>query len=1239
MSSLHNPKPLLPWWQLTLLIAGCAFGVWWLMPNDSQLIENLVRDHAYVEATQRLSELSPQDRARKPVYYRTLDIRLARLGLPTDATPEQLAAFWAMGTKAWAETNFPVPLFAELIRAIPRLHDPAAAWNQTMSVSEKIPPIQKKRLAEALSRAAVAANQPRMSAELYQIAHPAAERSISQNLELSRLWQSAGEPQFALDALGRANSPQTTKRRISLLRALNRNGEAFALIRTLIPPGPTMVLTPDTIDQLVATALAAGIPAEVLPYYQKFAADHPDDLAVQKRWRDLLVSAGKNAEALPAAHQVVRLSNNDPSEIRTLAQLAEYSGKPGEAFDAWLKLVHLNGDLYALDRLVQLNPGLYRDRDLALALEVVVPVEGHPDYTLMSARMERELGRYTQARRYFEAYLELKPNDETVTLELAVLHYELFEYVAAEKWYRHACALAPGQVEPQLAVANAVMMQNRPEDAFRLYREIVQNTSNEDAIEHYIRIAESLGRYDEVAEGLKRRLASNPTAEAQDYRRLAYTYARINETDTRIEVLKQGLKHYPDDSGMRVELAQVQTDQKNYRAAEETLRLHPSLHDDLTATLLYLDLLNLNDDQSTERTFLAQPFPDTFENNEEFLIRIARAHMNLGDPDQAESIYRKLHELRPENSEYTLHLSRSALARGRFDEASALLQPLLSKPTPDILQLASEIAVATGNLPLAEKCQLSLIAAKEHPTAYDWGSLAEIRLQRKDPAGARRAYETARQLLIAKLMHPAETQLAPPEILQRVSILPRPEQNYLAYLETKLDQRSLGQAISRQILQQYPEDQPTLLMLASLAIEDKDAPEALRLAQLSVQSHPNDHQGRYYLGAAYFLQKDYARAFEVWSDLKQSQFAAKKYPYEADLASSAYLSGHWSRARQSYEELLHNARLDEENRSEVHRVLQEIKREHARRIEVAAHHIQLDRSGVWRYEATLASHLGERNWLSLTYHRDVVTLKPSPDIRPGSYARDQWEAFASRQFNDHWKAGLHVGAAAHKLMAGAELHYLIVPQRVITLEQTVNDRALDSLLLEALDGREDRTSLRLAWLVNETLAFNVRGYARSVHLDNHRLGEGNGVEINLDQTFKTRDPNISVGYRGSLASFNPRPITPEISALAEPVADPRNGTPARDAIASNLVSSRINRHGAGIQVYDTFDQFWLYRFNAGLDYDFVLSSLGWNANFALSYYLGERIELSGDIGYTSSATNNNAGSAATLSNLVLRYYY
>ena len=749
MSPAARHQPILPRWQLVLLLGVCAGGIWFLLPNDSKLVDNLIRDGAYDEARNVLEKFTPAERAQDPERYNFFDVRLARLELPVN-DPLALDAFWGRAVTAWRETNFSGPIFLEFTPLIPQLRDPAAAWALVAPDIGRVPPGQRDRIVGDFVRATLAASQPVAAAQIFAAGHPPEGRAPAATLELTRLWQLAGRPADALAALGNDNAIELLPRRVELLRALNLNRDAFAVLRARAEAMPDRAPDAALAAEIAAVGLAADIPGEAALLVERYVAKNPRDLDATRLLRTLFMATGQIEPALDMARVAAALSEHRADDVRELARILEYSGRAAEAFDLWLELVLKQGDLVALDRLVALNPGLFRDLDLARALERVVPVPGRPELTLQLARVETLLGRYDQARKYFETYTA-GSTDADALIEFAHLQRELYRFAEAEALFRRVAALRPGDISVRRELAETIVLQNRPADALAVYSELAGESDSEEILGPYIRLAESLGRYEDFTRGLRRRIDRAPDEAARDYLMLAYGYELANDQARREATLEEGRRRAPQNEALRLQFAVTLANEKKYQAAQASLADHPGLRSDVTVAMLYLDLMRLNNDTASERAYLATPLAPALATDETVLERVARAHEALNEFTAAERIWRELVAMRPTDLERSAALARVLLTRGRPVEASRVLAPFLQNPSPATLKLAAEIAESSGDHRTAEKYQIAYLDALRTAPATDWRALGDIRLARGDRTGAKRAYAEALRRLQARL--------------------------------------------------------------------------------------------------------------------------------------------------------------------------------------------------------------------------------------------------------------------------------------------------------------------------------------------------------------------------------------------------------------------------------------------------------------------------------------------------------
>lgn len=748
MSPLPRPKPIIPWWQVGALFLLCAAGIALLMPDDAQLVEDLLRDRKIPEARRAFEKIPARVRAREENRFRLLELKLAR----SESAPQDRAAherYWQQAVTAWRSSRFDPALFAELLPIVPSLPDPAAAWRIIATTLGAAPAGQRQELAVSFSRAALAAAQPAAAAEMFSAAFPVAGRTVEQRLELSRLWQLAGRPTDALAALYGSTEPAVQTGRVALLRALNRNREALAVLLQRLEANPPLAADAALTEDIATMALQAGTPADALPAYQRFVAAHPDDLEAVRRFRALLLAAGRAPAAVEIAYRAAALSRRAAEDVRELGRILEWTNQPNAAFDAWLELAR-TGDAAALDRLIALNPGLLRDADLARVLAPLVPVPGRDDFTLILARLNVTLGRYDLARHGYAAFLSRNPDAE-VMRELGRLERDLYRFAEAEATLARAAALRPADLSLRREIAECRVQQGRYDEALALYAALAGESTAEDVIGPLARLAESLGRFDAFARGLQRRIEAAAVPTERDFLLLAYAHELAADRAQRHAALVAGLRRYPQSNDLRLQLAYALAAQRDYRAAQETLAAHTALREEAAAAALFLDLLRLNNDTAGERDFLSRPLAPSVLADDEVLERIARAREALRDYPEATRLWRQLLARHPSDFPAAAELARVLLAQGQTAEARRLLAPFLRAPTPAVLKLAADVATTAGDHRAAEKYQLAYLETVRSAPATDWGALGDIRLARGDRSGAKQAYAEALRRAQAEL--------------------------------------------------------------------------------------------------------------------------------------------------------------------------------------------------------------------------------------------------------------------------------------------------------------------------------------------------------------------------------------------------------------------------------------------------------------------------------------------------------
>lgn len=747
----ETPKRIFSWKQLTGVMVACGLTLVFLMPDDPTLLEDLIRDGKTAEARRVLAKVSPEQREAEALRYAIAEQRIAQIEVGEEPSADDVAAYVVRATKRWQDNDYADTLLSVWINDLPRLHSIEDVWFNLTGNWESLPQLGQTRLSKVLVRLALEREHPGLAAELYAQTYGAAPVSSIRAFELARLYRLAGEPQSALSALEQAEGANLVELRIALLRELNSNDRALTeLLRKIENNSP---LFSEDILQLVAIARAAGQPARAVPLTRQYLQTNPSDLSV---WRGLVMILRESGEAIEAASSqanVVSLSDRDLAEMREWGRLLEGAGLPNEAFDVWIEL-SLQGDLAALDRLMALNPGLYRDLELADVLLVVAPVENHADYTLILAQILIRVGRYDEAVSTYELYFLAEPMDTTAMIELALLETELYRYGEAAKWLERITSGGDSSPSTRRELADAWVAIGEFDLALEEYRIVAEATGLAEDFGSYFRLARGMGAYHDFVAGLEGVLRTNE-ATASDYLTLAYGYQLLGEEDKSKVILRNGMTRFPESPEMPMRLAYAFSDKKRYREAQEILEFHPKLGRDLEPTRLYLILMRLNEDIGAEKRFLERELPDVVLNDPESKQYLARIHSSQGRLEVAERLLRELHEQFPVDWDVIGDLVTVLQRLGKNKAAQELLEPLLVEGRAEAWRLAADIASQMGDYGKAEKYQTKYLAMVDPALPTDWGALGDIRLSQGDRVGSKRAYTRAlRELQLNLLAEP-----------------------------------------------------------------------------------------------------------------------------------------------------------------------------------------------------------------------------------------------------------------------------------------------------------------------------------------------------------------------------------------------------------------------------------------------------------------------------------------------------
>jgi len=443
----------------------------------------------------------------------------------------------------------------------------------------------------------------------------------------------------------------------------------------------------------------------------------------------------------------------------------------------------------------------------------------------------------------------------------------------------------------------------------------------------------------------------------------------------------------------------------------------------------------------------------------------------------------------------------------------------------------------------------------------------------------------------------------------------------LLHVYSRLGRPKMVEAVGGRILSRSPRDKETLRLLGSFYLERKDASRALKYARALLKFYPDDTQGRFVLAMAHKLDGDYRLAAELLTKLKSEKFQNSRFPYEAELASAALLSGNWPQAVRSYQEALDNPTLPPEERSEARNQLDQLFRLHWPQLLLKETFTHFQSGLIFRSALEWSQPLAANHRLQLDLERDDLKLNPAPLLRP-QWA-NRYDALAGIESDYRpWRTKVFAGIGDEEAVYGASLTRELGQDQELTLSLHGNQRATDSLLLETLHGREDELFLFWHTRLYLDVLGSVKLRGRRVLVPGATLGYGYSIDLNLERVVLKSLPELHLGYRGLITDYSRS--SGDIRLVAG-VAAPGDSDADRLHLLRDLVSP-INLHGLYLSWQQTLSPEWSWHALAGSDYSFTRSTFGHTVEAGLSYFPSRRTEFILSAGYSTSASTSEQDS-------------
>ena len=750
-TSVFSPKLL-----LTVPVV-CAIVALWLIPTQRGLLERQLADKKWGNALKTLHELSAAERAKDDRRYALLEIQLERRLLAPD-DPVALGKLLARACAIAAPFKFTPEFMQEITALFDQSRDIEGVWELLRPVLPQLPAAARPPLYEVLVKRALAAAKPVLAMQIYA-PHWQENPDDTTTLRLISLTRSAGHPALGLRAVDEFTrrtgrplvrvSPRLAWERITLLRETGQPGLAYEAIRELMT-----VVEPADRDRLfsllVTTARESDRIRELLPEIRKRAEAQPENLSLWQMIAELSLASGDQKSAIAAFRQIVALEPNSAANHQRLAQFYEWTALPNDAFDHYLIALRLR-EPAAIERLIALAPGLYRDADLAKALTDAGNLLDRKKHAPFLARLEATIGNFEQAEAYYLS-LTRDPNVSLPLLaEYARLLMDLAHYDRALPVLQRLQQRQTNDVATLSELAECHFRLGDYSKSLALYQQLVRRAPDKATVEGFLTLAESMGELGAAADGLEFWMGRQPDAVARDYQRLAYFQDLAGQPAKLRATLQRAVERFPKDLTMRRQLVYSLSDGGEFSAAADALRAHPELLTENELTKFYVSLLLQAKRLPDAERFVTDELTPELVERLGLIATVASVYEANGNWQGALALYEKLHRQDVTNPSHGLAYARLLIRANRQRDALAVLQRYLDPGTPTTHAMAAQLLAGTRDFKRAAIYQRAFVASQPEDAGRAWGFLGDILQARGDKLGARVAYQRAIQEMLKSL--------------------------------------------------------------------------------------------------------------------------------------------------------------------------------------------------------------------------------------------------------------------------------------------------------------------------------------------------------------------------------------------------------------------------------------------------------------------------------------------------------
>ncbi len=222
---------------------------------------------------------------------------------------------------------------------------------------------------------------------------------------------------------------------------------------------------PNNVELSAFAGLAAarsGDPAAALPHFRKVLDAAPDDISAQLNLASALLATGRIDEA----GAVCAAGGDDPRLLRIAAYVHQQQGRLAEAAAAYERVMRAGpGDWQSLNNLGNVRAAMGEADAAVDAFRQAIALQpGMVEIVINLSDALGQAGRAEERQAVMREAAGISPDHPRVQIQLGYAEVEARDYVAAERAFRAAIRLDPGNISAYLELALLLENLNRVDE-------------------------------------------------------------------------------------------------------------------------------------------------------------------------------------------------------------------------------------------------------------------------------------------------------------------------------------------------------------------------------------------------------------------------------------------------------------------------------------------------------------------------------------------------------------------------------------------------------------------------------------------------------------------------------------------------------------------------------------------------------------------------------------------------------